>query len=79
MPFNVVNNDDRCPASKPYAVIGGRSGHDLFGCHPDKDSARKQQQALYAQTGDTNDDDDERACPRMDTPVSYTLPATVAW
>ena len=56
MPFNVVSNDSRCPASKPYAVIGGQSGHDLFGCHPDKDSARRQQQALYAQVDDARQD-----------------------
>jgi hypothetical protein len=70
MPWNVVHNDDRCPAERPYAVIGGRSGNDLFGCHPNKDSARKQQQALYAQQADGA---------RDDAPVAYTLPSTQVW
>jgi hypothetical protein len=77
MPWNVVHNDDRCPAGKPYAVVGGRSGNDLFGCHTDKESARTQQQALYASAADTKADDP--GCPQMDTPPCYSLPATVAW
>lgn len=82
MPYNVVSGDERCPASKPFAVVGGRSGDALFGCHDTKESARNQQKALYAQ-----DDDEAHAqhvhvdvgCPRTDTPVCYTTPATVAW
>jgi hypothetical protein len=78
MPWNVVKGDDRCPGGKPYAVVGGAGGNKLFGCHPDKDSARRQQQALYAQADDT------KGCPPMDTqrddyPVAYTTPCTVAW
>ena len=65
MPYNVVEGSDQCPSSKPYAVIGGKSGNDLFGCHTTKESARKQQQALYAAEN------------RAHVPVS--LPTTIAW
>jgi hypothetical protein len=53
MPYNIVPNSDKCPASKPFAVIGGRSGDDLFGCHATKESAREQQKALYAAEGNS--------------------------
>jgi hypothetical protein len=69
MPWNIVKSDERCPASKPYAVVGGRSGNALFGCHDTKESAQNQQKALYSQA------DDERA----DPPVCYTVPSSVAW
>lgn len=87
MPWNIVQNDERCPASKPFAVIGGRTGNALFGCHPDKDSARKQQQALYAQEDDgrgaglTPGKTGERAggtgMPAPAPPASS--PPTIAW
>jgi hypothetical protein len=69
MPWNIVEGDDRCPAGKPYAVIGGRSGNGLFGCHDTKESARKQQQALYAQADDTKSIES----------VCYTTPTTIWW
>jgi hypothetical protein len=47
MPWD-VKKDARCPASKPYGVVGGASGDRLAGCHPTQDAARKQQAALYA-------------------------------
>lgn len=69
MPWNIVQGDDRCPASKPYAVVGGAGGNKLFGCHPDKDSARNQQKALYASEDN----------PRATEPVAYTTPTTICW
>jgi uncharacterized protein len=56
MPWDVTK-DDRCPASKPWAVVKSDDG-ELEGCHPTKDAAEKQQAALYAnessqQLGDT--------------------------
>jgi hypothetical protein len=46
MPWN-VKKDDRCPAGKPWGVVGGSSGDRLAGCHPTADAAKKQQAALY--------------------------------
>jgi len=46
MPWD-VKHDDRCPSSKPWAVIKQGSG-ELEGCHPSEDAAHKQQAALYA-------------------------------
>jgi hypothetical protein len=51
MPWSVRENDDRCPASKPWSVVNDKTG-DLRGCHPDKASARQQQKALYANVPD---------------------------
>lgn len=45
MPWNVTK-DDRCPTSKPYAVV--KEGGDIEGCHESKEAAEKQQAALYA-------------------------------
>jgi hypothetical protein len=47
MPWN-VERTDRCPAGRPWGVIGGESGDDLRGCHPTQQAARQQQKALYA-------------------------------
>ena len=76
MPWNIVEHDDRCPAGQPFAVVGGAGGNKLFGCHADRDSARTQQKALYAQADDEAKD---ARCPRADTPVAYTTPCTVWW
>jgi hypothetical protein len=46
MPWKVTQTD-RCPASKPWGVVGGSTGDRLAGCHPTQDAARKQQAALY--------------------------------
>lgn len=46
MPWN-VKKDDRCPASKPWAVVNADNGR-VVACHISKDSARQQQKALYA-------------------------------
>jgi hypothetical protein len=46
MPWN-VKKDSRCPASKPWGVVGGSTGNRLAGCHPSEDAAKKQQAALY--------------------------------
>jgi hypothetical protein len=77
MPFNVVRDTSRCPVGKPWAVIGGRSGNDLFGCHPSKEHARTQQQALYAQDADAADP--PPAAPDPAPAVAYITPASVAW
>jgi hypothetical protein len=61
MPWN-IDKSPRCPAAKPWAVIGGASGDHLAGCHPTQDAARQQQKALYA------------AEDRDDPPVAYSLP-----
>ena len=70
MPWNIVKNDERCPASKPFAVIGGSTGNALFGCHATKDSAREQQKALYASG--------ERAGGHG-MPAPAATPPTIAW
>jgi hypothetical protein len=89
MPWDVVKDDSRCPASAPFAVVGGDGGgNKLFGCHATADSARQQQKALYAATEDepgrtglTPDKAGERAggtgMPAPVLPVS--LPMTIAW
>lgn len=46
MPWD-VKKDDRCPSSKPWAVVNADNNR-LVACHVDKDSARQQQKALYA-------------------------------
>ena len=65
MPWD-IKKDSRCPASKPYGVVGGSSGDKLAGCHPSEDAAREQQKALYAAEN------------RAET-VTYTTPTTEAW
>jgi hypothetical protein len=62
MPWN-VEQSDRCPADKPWAVIGGASGDHLAGCHPSKEKARAQQEALYA----------------GEAKSAYSTPTTKAW
>jgi len=47
----VIKRDDRCPASKPFAVVNQQTG-DLRGCHPTEDHARQQQKALYVNVPD---------------------------
>lgn len=70
MPWNIVKGDSRCPAGKPFAVVGGRSGNGLAGCHDTKESARQQQKALYAS---------EAKADAAVEPVCYTTPTTVWW
>jgi hypothetical protein len=62
MPWN-IKKDARCPASKPYGVVGGSSGDRLAGCHPSEDAAKAQMAALYAAENRVED-------------VMYTLPPT---
>jgi hypothetical protein len=64
MPWN-VSKTDRCPASKPWGVMGGSTGDRLAGCHPTEDAAKQQQAALYAQES------------KADT-VCYSLPTSLA-
>lgn len=47
MPWIVREDRDKCPASKPWAVLNQQTG-DLRGCHPTKEHATQQQKALYA-------------------------------
>ncbi len=50
MPFVVVKDASRCPVGRPWAVK--KQGTDrTFGCHTTEDSAKKQQAALYSNTG----------------------------
>lgn len=46
MPWDILEGKG-CPAAKPFAVVRRTDGH-VEGCHPDRDSAKKQQAALYA-------------------------------
>jgi HK97 family phage prohead protease len=46
MPWDIKEGKG-CPAAKPFAVVRRTDGH-VEGCHPDRDSAKKQQAALYA-------------------------------
>jgi len=48
MPWHIDKKSDRCPASKPFAVIGGRDDDHLAGCHATWDEAVDQLRALYA-------------------------------
>ena len=64
MPWD-IKKDARCPASKPYGVVGGSSGDRLAGCHETEDSAREQQKALYA-------------AENRDEPVMFTTPPSVS-
>lgn len=51
MPWHVARSDE-CPASKPWAVIKDSDG-TVEGCHANKDAARRQMAALYAQEDST--------------------------
>lgn len=46
MPWRVVKAGNKCPASKPFAVVNSDDG-ELRGCHPSKPSAIQQLRALY--------------------------------
>ena len=52
MPWS-VQKDDRCPASRPWAVVK-EADNSLEGCHVSKADAQKQQAALYAQDSSSN-------------------------
>lgn len=67
MPWNVTKSS-RCPADKPWAVIGGKDGKHIAGCHPDRDSALQQQKALYVNEVKTDAAD----------VVEVSLPVTLA-
>jgi len=45
--IDVVHNHKGCPKSRPWAVVGADTGK-VHGCHPTKEEARKQQEAIYA-------------------------------
>jgi HK97 family phage prohead protease len=47
VPWHIVSESGKCPASKPYAVIKDSDG-SVAGCHPTKEKAQKQLAALYA-------------------------------
>lgn len=63
MPWK-VSKSDRCPASRPWAVINQNSGA-VEGCHTSKAKGLKQAAALYANEGATmsNDDREVRTFP----------------
>jgi hypothetical protein len=67
MPWN-VKKDSRCPASKPWAVVGGASGNRVAGCHPTEDAAKKQQAAQYV----------NEVKGELNAPVPYTTAVTLA-
>lgn len=46
MPYHVAETG-KCPASKPWGCIKSSTG-EVMGCHPTKEAATKQLQALYA-------------------------------
>jgi hypothetical protein len=47
MPYDIRAGSPRCPQGKPFAVV--KQGSDVpLGCHPTRESAMKQQAALYA-------------------------------
>lgn len=50
MPWH-VGSSDRCPVSRPFAVLKDETG-DLEGCHPTADAAERQVAALYASESD---------------------------
>lgn len=45
MPYRIVKSD-KCPASKPFAVINTQTGKQ-HGCHETKESATSQMRLLY--------------------------------
>jgi hypothetical protein len=47
MPWKIRHFDNRCPVSKPYAVIREDTGA-LVACHETEGSAKGQLSALYA-------------------------------
>lgn len=46
MPWH-IDKTSKCPASKPWGVIKDSDG-SVAGCHPDKEKAKAQLKALYA-------------------------------
>jgi hypothetical protein len=70
MPWN-VKKTDRCPSSKPWGVIGGKTGDYLAGCHPDRESGLQQAKALYA--------NDPGPTKKSEEPVMYSTPTTIPW
>jgi hypothetical protein len=68
MPWKIAK-DSRCPASKPYGVVGGSTGNRLAGCHPTEEAAKKQQAALYVHAPDG----------RTEGAVAFTTPTTEVW
>jgi hypothetical protein len=47
LPYDIRAGSPRCPQGKPFAVV--KQGSDVpLGCHPTRESAMKQQAALYA-------------------------------
>ena len=51
MPYHVVENSVRCPASKPHAVVKDADG-TVMGCHETVEAAGRQIAALHASEGD---------------------------
>jgi hypothetical protein len=51
MPWH-IGSSEKCPASKPYAVIKDSDG-SVAGCHPTKKKAKAQMAALYSQVDAT--------------------------
>ena len=47
MPYHIVPNSVRCPASKPHAVVKTSDG-TVMGCHPTIEHAQRQLAALHA-------------------------------
>jgi HK97 family phage prohead protease len=67
MPWS-VKQDDRCPADKPWGVVKD-TDNALEGCHDTEEAAKKQQAALYASEGRSEDDGDPRERPPRDNLV----------
>lgn len=51
MPYHVVENSVRCPASRPHAVVKDADG-TVMGCHESVAAARRQIAALHASEDD---------------------------
>lgn len=59
MPYVVIEDTERCPVDKPWAVTNPESGR-LHGCHPSKEKARQQQAALYVNVPDARSGEVQR-------------------
>lgn len=77
MPYSIKSNDSRCPAGKKWSVVNSDT-NELHGCHPDKESARQQQKALYANVPDAKSVGACEDAPSRDA-VAYTTPTTQMW
>lgn len=73
MPWS-VHQDDRCPASRPWAVTKD-DDDELEGCHATKAAAAKQQAALYASEESSDMTNDDRSRPPRDNLVRAWFPA----